>query len=154
MVSASRRPAFPSIIRNTTVQPLLCLAVLSAAMAGAVAVAHAEEPGAAEETELLEQRAERNAENALERGLYGAFRAIRDAFPRLPMSFEENYTSQESIELGIPDATFVVEKGETLGEAFRRFLTVTEGRFQIFEEDGILYVAPVEGERDDPGPRD
>ena len=127
-------------------QTLLCLAVLSVAMAGAVALAHAEEELGVEETELLDQRAVRDAERSLERGLYGAFRAIQDAFPRLPMSFEENYTSQESIERGIPDATFVVEAGETLGEVFRRFLIVTEGRFQLFEEDGILYVAPVDGE--------
>jgi len=127
-------------------QTLLCLAVLSAVMAGAVAVAHAEQELGVEETELLERRAVRDAERSLERGRYGAFRAIQDAFPRLPMSFEENYTSQESIERGIPDATFVVEAGETLGEVFRRFLKVTEGRFQVFKEDGILYVAPVEGE--------
>ncbi|MFP4173978.1 MAG: hypothetical protein ACLFV4_13830, partial [Candidatus Hydrogenedentota bacterium] len=126
-------------------QTLLCLAVLSVAMAGAVAVAHAEEERGAEETEILEQRAERDAENTLERGLSGAFYAIRDAFPRQLMSFESNWRYEEKFKTAIPDASFVVEEGETLGEAFRRFLVITEGRFQVFGDHGILYVAPVEG---------
>ena len=127
-------------------QTLLCLAAFFAVMAGAVGLAHAEEERGLEEADILEQRAERNAENTLERGLSAAFYAIRDAFPRQLMSFESNWRYEETFETAVPDATFVVEEGETLGEAFRRFLTVTERRFQVFEEDGILYVAPVEGE--------
>ena len=126
-------------------QTLLCLAVLSAVMAGAVAVAHAEQELGVEETELLERRAVRDAERTLRLGHYGGFWAIRDAFPRRLMSFEDNWMGQESREFYSPDDTFVVAEGETLGEAFRRFRAITEGRFELFEDHGILYVAPVEG---------
>ncbi len=126
-------------------QTLVCLAVLSAAMAGAVAVAHAEEELGVEETELLEQRAVRDAERTLHLGHYGGFWAIRDAFPRQLMSFESNLTRYEGRETYTWGDTFVVDEGETLGEAFRRFVELTGGHYQLFEHHGILYVAPVEG---------